>query len=498
MSGQSRPQFDVKEILGIIFKRKWMIIVPIIIASAAAYGGTYFLKPEFEASTIVWIDKPESASRELMRIIGSNQYGRESGEERRRRLKALQNEITSQTYVYQLISELNLDNDPSVARKAAELRESSPQFTLEQLKYNILLEDIRERISVAFVGTDQIRLQATSNDPVLARDMVTKLTEIMESEKTKYELEKILDNQNFADLQLEKTESMYQQAIDSLTAAQRDLLELKLPDAISSESNQNEILADIEKTRQDKVDFKDRSNQLMSRLKELDLDRSRLNHTDSLIRIRTSIDGQLTDLAGMMDAYEWTSQNVVTASVRLNNKVRVMEREISRQTAVQFDAFPADQQRLLEDFFVVSENMDVFNSKINKFQSSFERLTTRISVLPRLQAKITDLGQRVEAARRYRDAFQDEGRTVEILSEQAKERTKYKVIEPARIPLAPSWPNRKKIAVLGFMLGLVLGGVVALLAEIMDSSYKRTEDIEDDLDLPVIAVLPKIDKLKFR
>ncbi|MDF1545283.1 MAG: hypothetical protein P1R58_09295, partial [bacterium] len=437
-------------------------------------------------------------SRELMRIIGSNQYGRESGEERRRRLKALQNEMTSQAYIYQLISELNLDNDPKVAREAAELRESSPQFTLEQLKYNILLKDIRERISVAFVGTDQIRIQITSNDPVLARDMVTKLTEIMEIEKTKYELEKILDNQNFADLQLEKTESMYQEAIDSLTKAQRDLLELKLPDDISSESNQNEILADIEKSRQDRSDFRERAAQLSSRLKELDLDRSRLNHTDSLIRLRTGIDGQVSDLAGMMGTYAWTAQNVITATVRLNNRIRAMEREIAGQTAIQFHAFPADQQKLLEDFFVATENEDVYNSKINQYQASFERLINRISALPRLQARITDLEQRVGAARRYRDAFQDEGRTVDILSEQAKERTKYKVIEPARIPLAPSWPNRKKVTVLGFMLGLVLGGVVALLSEIMDGSYKRTEDVEDDLGIPVIAVLPKIDKLKFR
>ena len=475
-----------------------MIIIPVIIATLAAYGGTFLLAPEYQASTIVWIDKPESVSRELMRIIGSNQYSRESGEERRQRLQALQNEVTYQTYIYQLIEDLGLDKDPDITRRAAEQREASPQFTLEQLKRDILLDDLRERISVGFVGTDQIRISITSNDPKLSKDMVTKLTEIMEEEKTKYELEKILDNQNFADLQLSKTESMYQQAIDSLTAAQRDLLELKIPSEISAEANQNAIRADIESIRQEISDYKNRAAEFNNRLKELDLTRSRLNFTDSLVRVRTGIDVQFADLTGMMEAFPWNSQNVANSIVRINNRIRGMEQEISRQTRAQFSAYPEDQQRLLENSFTVNEILDILNSKLNRYQTAFNQLVSRINELPRLQATISDLETRVEAARRYRDAFQDEGRTVDILSEQAKERTKYKVIEPARIPLAPSWPERKKIAVLGFMLGLVLGGVVALLAEILDDSFKRTEDVEEELGLPVIAVIPKIEKLKFR
>ncbi len=78
--------------------------------------------------------------------------------------------------------------------------------------------------------------------------MVTRLAEILEQERTKYELERILDNQSFADLQLQKTEYYYQKAIDSLTAAQTRLTTLMLPENISSEKNRRDILSDIDKT----------------------------------------------------------------------------------------------------------------------------------------------------------------------------------------------------------------------------------------------------------
>ena len=79
---------------------------------------------------------------------------------------------------------------------------------------------------------------------------------------------------------------------------------------------------------------------------------------------------------------------------------------------------------------------------------------------------------------------------------QARERTKYKVIEPAKIALAPIWPNKFKLLLLGLALGLVIGAGAVFVTELMDNSYKRVEDVENELGIPVLATVPKIDKLK--
>jgi uncharacterized protein involved in exopolysaccharide biosynthesis len=494
----ANKSFDMRDILAILMNQKWLIIIPVIICSIVAYGGSYYLHPKYNSSLIIWIDKPVSVSRELMSIIGSEGYRRETGDDRRRRLAALENEITSQTYIYQLIRDLNLDNDPDITRRAAKMREDNPEFSIEKLKYNLLLDQLRDNLSIRYVGADQILLQVESTDPVLARDIVTHLATIMEAEKTKYDLEKILDNQNFADLQLQKTEFFYRQEIDSLTRAQARLSELRLPESISSEANRREIRLDIDRTEGEIKDLRSRLENIRAELTELDLDRSRLKFTDSLVRLRTDIDGEAVSLADLMERYPWATENVININIRLNDYMKTLNSEIADLVDEQYGSYPAEQRQLLTDFFVIQESADILGSKRNQLQLSYDRMIERIDQLPRLEAELTELERRVEEARRYRDAFKSEETTVEILSEQAKERTKYKVIEPARVPLEPFWPDRRRIGIMGLVLGLVIGGAAALLRELLDSSFKQVEDVEEALGLPVIAVIPKIEKLKIR
>ena len=59
-----------------------------------------------------------------------------------------------------------------------------------------------------------------------------------------------------------------------------------------------------------------------------------------------------------------------------------------------------------------------------------------------------------------------------------------------------SWPDKKKIILIGFFLGLALGGCFVFLTELFDNSFKRVEDVEGALGIPVLATIPKIEKLK--
>ncbi len=487
---------NVNDILSIILRRKWLIFIPIIVITGLAWGSTYFLTPEYRSSTIIWIDKPTNVSRELGQLLGVEGRGRESGDDRRRRLKALKNEITSQTYLYQLIRQMQLDEDPEVSREAARMRESNPSFSLEQIKYNILLEQLRSNISVSFVGTDQIELAFVSEDPTKAKEMVSAITEILEKEKTKYELERILENQNFADLQLQRTEYYFNQAIDSLTAARSELTSLQLPSNISADGNLRDIRSDIADAEKEIEDIKTKRVALLSEMKSLGLENMRLDHSDSIVELRASLDGQISAFAAMMEKYAWNEQSIISVNIRLNDKISKLEDQIDRAVSIQFASYPKNQQVLLKKYFAIEEKLDFQRLLRTRLQQSLDRLTTRINRLPRLLAEINELENKVAEARKYRDAFRSEEATVEILSERAKERTTYRVIEPARIPLTPFWPDRKKVLAMGVMLGLLLGGVSVFLVEIFDDSFKKKEDVERELGLPVLATIPRIERLK--
>jgi capsular exopolysaccharide synthesis family protein len=65
------------------------------------------------------------------------------------------------------------------------------------------------------------------------------------------------------------------------------------------------------------------------------------------------------------------------------------------------------------------------------------------------------------------------------------------VVDRAILPEAPRSPKLSLNLLLGFIGGLILGGITAILLDYLDDSFKVPEDIERELGLPVVGVVPK-------
>ena len=61
---------NIRDLASIAMKRKWLVILPLIIVTCLSYGATYVLNPKYESSTIIWIDRPSNVSQELGSILG--------------------------------------------------------------------------------------------------------------------------------------------------------------------------------------------------------------------------------------------------------------------------------------------------------------------------------------------------------------------------------------------------------------------------------------------
>ena len=78
----------------------------------------------------------------------------------------------------------------------------------------------------------------------------------------------------------------------------------------------------------------------------------------------------------------------------------------------------------------------------------------------------------------------------ELQQQQAGEQ--FRVLDPANLPAQPSFPNRPRFALGGFVGGVGLGMGLALLLELRDSSLRSERDVEIVLRLPVLALVPDI------
>lgn len=70
------------------------------------------------------------------------------------------------------------------------------------------------------------------------------------------------------------------------------------------------------------------------------------------------------------------------------------------------------------------------------------------------------------------------------------------VVDAAKLPASPSYPNVRQDAIQWGALGFVLACVVILLKEILDARIKSEEDIRRVTEIPVVGVVPSTYKMK--
>src|SRR5204863_8811420 len=74
--------------------------------------------------------------------------------------------------------------------------------------------------------------------------------------------------------------------------------------------------------------------------------------------------------------------------------------------------------------------------------------------------------------------------------ELSKNGQNFPVIQPARLPERPAGPNRFRLLLVGLALALGASGAAVVLAEQVDTSFRRVDEIRSTLPLPVLSVIP--------
>ena len=68
----------------------------------------------------------------------------------------------------------------------------------------------------------------------------------------------------------------------------------------------------------------------------------------------------------------------------------------------------------------------------------------------------------------------------------------FQVLDPANRPLNPIRPNRMMIVLVGLCAGLAGGVGLAFLLDNLNTSFKRSEDINSYVNVPLLATIPTL------
>ncbi|MGX1308060.1 succinoglycan biosynthesis transport protein ExoP [Amorphus suaedae] len=71
------------------------------------------------------------------------------------------------------------------------------------------------------------------------------------------------------------------------------------------------------------------------------------------------------------------------------------------------------------------------------------------------------------------------------------------IVDEAQRPGAPFKPNLKVNLALALMFGALTGGLAAFGREFIDDSFKLPEDVEQELGLPLMGIIPEVEETKY-
>lgn len=110
--------------------------------------------------------------------------------------------------------------------------------------------------------------------------------------------------------------------------------------------------------------------------------------------------------------------------------------------------------------------------------------------LNRKQYQLAALQRDVESNKQLFEMFQT--RFKETSASSGMETANARIVELARVPTSPIYPDKRKAILVGLFLGLTLGISLAFLLDHMDNTLKGGEDVERRLGVPVLGMLPKL------
>ncbi len=488
--------FYVRDVLAIVWKRKWLVAIPIVLVTAVTAVSTFYLSPVYQASVTIFMEKPVRLSQDIQRLIGGagSAIGG-SPETMARELQSLQNEIVSAPFIQQLVQNMGLDKDPGIEMQARKMQVNRPDVPIEELKFDLLLESLRNRIRIEFAGINQVRIQAQSSNAEQAKLIVQNLGDIFIQEKTKQESRTISASSDFSSDQLETYDRDLQTKILQKTDLEKELLRVGLDETVASLENRKQINMEIQAIGQEIGQKEKEISDAQIRMSQTSGTIPTLEETPTLTEKKSEIGKLLASMLDMMQKYSWNTPSLVTFKVRLYGLASDIDEEVAQLVRNRFGQVQESAKNDLITLFGSRLRLETLYSYKNNLQLALADLERRVGLMPGYRARIETLTREIEAARILRDQFKLSQEGTQI-SQALLMESKFRVVEPARLPLSPIWPNKKMIVLLGLLVGISLGVGAVIVAEFFDNSIKKVDDAEQALGFAVVGTMPRIEGLE--
>ncbi len=442
-------EMNLRDYWLIIRRRRFIIIASTLLVALFSFWFAKQKVPVYEATAAVKFEQSTSLSGLMVEVLS---YSSADSIETQASL------IRS----YPILEE--------VARRMGRLPETTRGEALRESRaYMAALDAIGGKLRTNRIpNTSILEVIATSANPREARDLANTVVEAYRDYNRSIRNARITEARKFIEAQLREVEGRVKKAEENVWAF-REANRIISPGAESSMLMTlfTQLRGDIEKTRQQRT--------------ELEQAQARLARTDpASLAERVFVDSnnpglqklQATQVELLLErnnlALEVTDKHPRLRAV--DDRMREVRAEMRREVTAQVALLRSREEILNRQMGELLQK----NREVPAIELGLQRLQRDAKVNDDLLTLLKT---------KHQEALIKESEGIEEVS----------IVRPANEPTAPIGAETFNTVIVGGLLGLMLGLVLAFVQETLDTSIGTIEDVETYLQVPVLGIVPHID-----
>ncbi len=142
----------------------------------------------------------------------------------------------------------------------------------------------------------------------------------------------------------------------------------------------------------------------------------------------------------------------------------------------------------------IERNYQLAMANEKSLQDSFNANKSQIQEISRKEFRVRELQREVDASRALYDTFMT--RIKETAATSGLETANARIVDKAVVPTEPVKPKKALIVVIAALLAGFVGVGLTLLLDVLNNTFKSTEEVEGRLNVPVLGILPMLKNLE--
>ena len=457
-----KPEYILKTIV----QRRWLLIVPLMVALLVGSFLAIKLPKAYEAKTLILIEPQRVPTNYVQAVV--------STEEVADRISTLSQQILSRTNLEKIINEFGLYAGPG-----------SENMFMED-KVNALKKSINVEVTRNRRETNAFSITYRGKNPEKVMNITNTLATFFIDENLKARESQAIGTSDFLETELESMRlklELKEKALRAFRTSNMGELPEQLETNLRSlDRLQGQLISQQESLRDARSRLASLQNQASTGLL------TEQGAGDAGVREPDPLDPAAlrAELARLQSRYTDKHPDII----KLKKQIKDLEANSGSS-----GSGPSTTRLEPVEITDVRREINNISADIGRIQSEIASYQRRVETTPKREQELLALQRDYENMQASYSSLLNRKLEADIAvnMERKQKGEQFRVLDRARLPKRPVQPNMKILFLVTIAAGIGLGGGIIFLLEYMNAGFRSPKEVELTLGLPTIAMIPIIE-----